>query len=55
MITPQQFERLIQALPILSHADPALLRDFQQAASFIGFYVFAFLTISASFPYLIPI
>jgi CRP/FNR family transcriptional regulator len=35
MITPQQFERLIQALPILTHADPALLRDFQQAASFM--------------------
>jgi len=35
MITPQQFERLVQALPILSHADPALLRDFQQAASFM--------------------
>jgi CRP/FNR family transcriptional regulator len=35
MIIPQQFERLVQALPILSHADPALLRDFQQAASFI--------------------
>ena len=35
MITPQQFERLVHALPILSHADPALLRDFQQAASFM--------------------
>ena len=35
MITPQQFERLVQALPILSHADPVLLREFQQAASFM--------------------
>ena len=35
MITPQQFERLVQALPILSHADLPLLRDFQQAASFM--------------------
>jgi CRP/FNR family transcriptional regulator len=34
MITTQQFERLVQTLPILSHADPDLLREFQQAASF---------------------
>ena len=35
MITTQQFERLVQALPILAHADPGLLREFQQAASFM--------------------
>ena len=35
MITTQQFERLVQALPFLSHADPGLLREFQQAASFM--------------------
>jgi CRP/FNR family transcriptional regulator len=35
MITTQQFDRLIHALPILSHADPALLRELQQAASFL--------------------
>jgi len=35
MITQQQLERLIQALPILSHADASLLREFQQAASFM--------------------
>jgi CRP/FNR family transcriptional regulator len=34
MITTQQFERLVQALPILSHAGPGLLRELQQAASF---------------------
>ena len=35
MISSQQFERLVQVLPILSHADPALLREFQQAAVFM--------------------
>lgn len=35
MITPQQFDRLVQALPILSHANPALRGEFQQAASLI--------------------
>lgn len=35
MITTQQFERIVQALPILEHADPALLREFQQAAIFM--------------------
>ncbi len=35
MITPQQYERLVRAMPILSHADPVLLREFQQAASFM--------------------
>ncbi len=34
MITTQQFERIVQALPILEHADPGLLREFQQTASF---------------------
>jgi CRP/FNR family transcriptional regulator len=34
MITTQQFVRLVQTLPILAHADPGLLREFQQAASF---------------------
>jgi CRP/FNR family transcriptional regulator len=34
MITTQQFERLVQALPILSHGGPGLLRELQQAASF---------------------
>ena len=35
MISSQQFEPLVQVLPILSHADPALLRDFKQAAVFM--------------------
>jgi CRP/FNR family transcriptional regulator, anaerobic regulatory protein len=35
MITPQQFDRLVQTLPILSHANPALRGEFQQAASLI--------------------
>jgi len=35
MITTQQFERLVQILPILSHADPALRHEFQQAATFM--------------------
>ena len=35
MINTEQFERLVQALPILAHADPGLLREFQQAAIFM--------------------
>jgi CRP/FNR family transcriptional regulator, anaerobic regulatory protein len=35
MITTQQFERIFRALPILSQADPVLLREFQQAASLV--------------------
>jgi CRP/FNR family transcriptional regulator len=35
MITSQQFERIVHALPILSHADPGLLSEFQQAATFM--------------------
>jgi len=35
MITTQQFARLVQALPILSHADPVLVSEFQRAASFM--------------------
>ena len=34
MINPQQFERIARALPILEHADPRLLREFQDAAFF---------------------
>jgi CRP/FNR family transcriptional regulator len=34
MITPQQFERIVRALPILEHADPRLLREFQDTAFF---------------------
>jgi CRP/FNR family transcriptional regulator, anaerobic regulatory protein len=34
MINQEQFERLVQALPILERADPGLRREFQQAASF---------------------
>jgi CRP/FNR family transcriptional regulator, anaerobic regulatory protein len=32
MIDAQQFERILQALPILARAEPALLRDFRQTA-----------------------
>ena len=32
MISPQQFENLAHVLPILNHADPELLREFQQKA-----------------------
>ncbi len=32
MISPEQFQRLLPALPILKNADPTLLREFQQAA-----------------------
>lgn len=34
MITSQQLDLLIRALPILSHADTSLLREFQQVAVF---------------------
>ena len=34
MINPQQFEHMIQSLPMLGNASPSLLREFQQAASF---------------------
>ncbi len=32
MINPEQFNRIVRVLPILEHADPALLREFQQKA-----------------------
>ncbi len=32
MITPEQFNRIARVLPILEHADPGLLREFQQKA-----------------------
>jgi CRP/FNR family transcriptional regulator, anaerobic regulatory protein len=34
MINPEQFKRISQVLPILEHADPGLLREFQQKAFF---------------------
>jgi CRP/FNR family transcriptional regulator, anaerobic regulatory protein len=34
MISQEQFERIIQTLPILEHAAPALLREFRETASF---------------------
>ncbi len=34
MINKEQFDRLIRALPILSRAEPSLLREFQQTAFF---------------------
>ena len=34
MIDTHQFERIVRALPILEHADPGLLREFQQSAFF---------------------
>ncbi len=34
MIDAQQFERVVQALPILNGADPTLLREFRQVAYF---------------------
>lgn len=34
MLTESQFSRIAQSMPILQHADAALVRDFQQAASF---------------------
>ena len=35
MIKTEQFERIVRALPILEHADPGLLREFQQTAFFM--------------------
>jgi CRP/FNR family transcriptional regulator, anaerobic regulatory protein len=32
MINPEQFNRIARVLPILEHADPGLLREFQQKA-----------------------
>jgi CRP/FNR family transcriptional regulator, anaerobic regulatory protein len=32
MLSASQFERIIRALPVLKHADPELLREFQQTA-----------------------
>jgi CRP/FNR family transcriptional regulator len=32
MITAEQFNRIVRVLPILEHADPGLLREFQQKA-----------------------
>ena len=34
MISPQQFNRIVRVLPILEHADPGLLHEFQQKAFF---------------------
>ena len=34
MINSEQFNRLVRVLPILEHADPGLLREFQQKAFF---------------------
>ena len=34
LIKTQQFERIVKALPILEHADPRLLREFQNTAFF---------------------
>jgi CRP/FNR family transcriptional regulator len=34
MINPEQFNRIVRVLPILEHADPGLLREFQQKAYF---------------------
>jgi CRP/FNR family transcriptional regulator len=34
MIEQQQFERIVRALPVLEHADPRLLREFQDVAFF---------------------
>ncbi len=34
MINPEQFNRIVRVLPILKHADPGLLREFQQKAFF---------------------
>jgi CRP/FNR family transcriptional regulator, anaerobic regulatory protein len=34
MINPAQFNRIARVLPILEHADPGLLREFQQKAFF---------------------
>ena len=32
MINPEQFNRIVRVLPILKHADPGLIREFQQKA-----------------------
>lgn len=34
MITPEQFRRIANRLPFLEHADPSLLREFQQTVFF---------------------
>jgi CRP/FNR family transcriptional regulator, anaerobic regulatory protein len=34
MISPQQYKRIVQALPILEQAEASLIRDFQQMAFF---------------------
>jgi CRP/FNR family transcriptional regulator, anaerobic regulatory protein len=34
MINPEQFQRIARVLPILKHADPRLLREFQDTAFF---------------------
>jgi CRP/FNR family transcriptional regulator len=34
MIEPEQIARLVQVLPVLKHAEPGLLREFQQKAFF---------------------
>jgi CRP/FNR family transcriptional regulator, anaerobic regulatory protein len=34
MITPEQFTRIVRALPFLEHADPRLLREFQETVFF---------------------
>jgi hypothetical protein len=34
MINTEQTERIVRALPILEHADPRLLREFQDTAFF---------------------
>jgi CRP/FNR family transcriptional regulator, anaerobic regulatory protein len=34
MINSEQFKRIVRVLPILEHADPGLLREFQQKAFF---------------------
>jgi CRP/FNR family transcriptional regulator len=34
MLTQDQYERIVTALPVLRHADPALAREFQRAAYF---------------------
>ncbi len=34
MINPEQFQRIVRVMPILKHADPRLLREFQDTAFF---------------------
>lgn len=36
MITPDQFQRISLVLPVLQHANPPLIREFQQAAILTG-------------------